>query len=50
MSYKSIGFAKFCLLLSTRHLIVLLDFLMETDDAEMLTSEMHDPYTRTTGA
>ena len=21
-----------------------------TDDAEMLTSEMHDPYTRTTGA
>ena len=30
MSYKSIGFAKFCPLLSTRHLIVLLDFLMET--------------------
>ena len=23
---------------------------MVCDDAEMLTSEMHDPYTRTTGA
>ena len=23
---------------------------MTSDDAEMLTSEMHDPYTRTTGA
>ena len=23
---------------------------MWADDAEMLTSEMHDPYTRTTGA
>ena len=32
-------------------LVVLLnekDF--QNDDAEMLTSEMHDPYTRTTGA
>ena len=23
---------------------------LQNDDAEMLTSEMHDPYTRTTGA
>ena len=27
-----------------------MDCGMNIDDAEMLTSEMHDPYTRTTGA
>ena len=26
------------------------DLTYESDDAEMLTSEMHDPYARTTGA
>ena len=25
-------------------------FWLESDDAEILTSEMHEPYTRTTGA